>query len=94
MVERSIDKVWGDGGDGSGQNAQGKILEKVRAKIMQDHSTRNARGNLQASVAPLALGQPGGAGLVRNVQQRASVLCGLSGTSSTWFETHVLATVP
>lgn len=33
LVEHRVDKKWGDGKDGSGENLQGKILELVRGVI-------------------------------------------------------------
>lgn len=63
LVEHSVDKLWGDGGDGSGQNMNGKILEKIREQLIRDH--QNLAGRQARTLQASALGQPGALGLVR-----------------------------
>ena len=44
LVEHTVnDNFWGDGGDGSGQNHLGRLLEEVRAELSTDRSRQDQR---------------------------------------------------
>lgn len=62
IVERAADRIWGDGGDGTGENRLGKILMVVRDALQKHRDEVEAEERKKRSAIDGAVGAGAGAG--------------------------------